>query len=264
MASTRPDGTILIRDVPTCRVAATVPSAPSELLSVRFSPDSDTIAATYREGIIRLYSAEYKLRAELHTDGTPWTVAFSPNGEKLAAACWWAGPIQVWDLATNTRDLRLDEPKAAVWEVAYLPGDPTILASASSDGTVRLWDLREQRNILTLDPFDGFDATSVSFTADGTVLIATGRDGSLCVWDFQYYERHMAGNLLYQLALLRPELGEAIRADHLIAWAQEVQRRPWPRIGPHAQQPGESSEDTTAIPGVDPETIAAWGNRSQH
>lgn len=200
--------------------------------------------------------------AEFDAVLTPWTAAFSPDGKKLAVACW-AREIQIWDLTTSTLDLRLEASKAAIWEVAYMPGHPNILASCSADGYVQLWDLTARRNLLTLDPFRGFDALSVAFTPDGRTLVAAGRDGSLCVWDFEYFERHMAGQARFHMDLLRPELGDTIQTDYVTTWVDEVLQRPWPRIGPHAQHPAESLDAATAIPGVDPETIAAWGSRSE-
>ena len=262
LASTRLDGTIQIRQVPTFRITATIPAAQTEILSVRFSPDGRTLAATYRRGHLHLYTADGDLAAALDTVGPAWTVAFSPDGERLALACWWTMPIQVWNLRTQTRELLLEEPKAAVWEVAYMPGNPNILASASSDGTVQFWDIAGQRNILTLDPFERFDATSVSFTPDGKTLVATGGDGSLCVWDLEYFERHIAGNLNRQTTLLRPELGDAIQTEHLNAWAKDIAHRPWPRVGPHAERSAVQRQPVPDLVGVEPEVIAAWGAHS--
>jgi WD40 repeat protein len=262
MASTRLDGTIQIREVSTCKVVETIPAAETEILSVRFSPDGRTLAATYRQGNLRLFSAEGDLTVALDTVGPAWTVAFGPDSNKLAIACWWTMPIQIWNLTTLTRELLLTEPKAAVWEVAYMPSDPSILASASSDGTVQFWDLTEGRNILTLDPFEHFDATSVSFTPDGKTLVATGGDGSLCVWDLEYFERHMAGNFKRQMHLLHPELGDAIQTDRLNAWAEDVAHRPWPRLGPRAApDTSVSCFETTGV-GVGPRVIESWGRIS--
>ncbi len=83
---------------------------------------------------------------------------------------------------------------------------------------------------------------SVSFTPGGKTLVASGFDGSLRVWDLEYYDRHIAGNLEYQIGRFREELGASIQTEQLRAWAEDVLRRPWPRIGPHAQPvPTENS-----------------------
>lgn len=256
---TRPDGSIQIRAVPTGAVAATIPSHQDEALSVRFSPDGRTIAATYRRGRIRWYSVQGDLQAEFDTFLTPWTVTFSPDGRQLAAACW-SRQIQIWNLPSRSLELTLDASTAVIWEVAYMPGRPNLLASCSDDGLVQLWDLRGRRNVLTLARFDGA-AISVAFTPDGKTLVAAAdRTGPVHVWDLEYYERHMAGNLRFHMELLRPELGDAIQTGPLTAWADEVLRRPWPRIGPHAQHAQRPPDTGNSPAGVNPEVIAAWGN----
>ena len=109
-----------------------------------------------------------------------------------------------------------------------------MIASRSDDGLVQLWDLRDRRNVLTFGRFEG-STTSLSFTPDGKALVATGQgDEPIRVWDLEYYDRHIAGNLEHQIAFYRDELGDQMQADALRAWAAEVLRRPWPRIGPRA------------------------------
>ncbi|MBU0640899.1 MAG: serine/threonine protein kinase [Planctomycetes bacterium] len=257
-AATWQDGTIQIRAMSSNEIITTIPARQHETLSVRFSPDGNTLAATYRWGMIRWYSARGDLLAEFNTVLTPWTATFSPDGKKLAAACW-SREIQIWDLATQTLEQRLEASAAVIWEVAYMPGHPHLLAACSDDGYVQLWDLRQGRNVLTFGCFDGA-AVSVSFTPDGKTLVAAGDStGQVHAWDLEYYERHMAGNMRFYVELLGPELGDAIQTHALTAWADEVLRRPWPRIGPHAERLADQPPATTGGIDVDPDVIAAWG-----
>jgi len=98
----------------------------------------------------------------------------------------------------------------------------------------------------------------VSFTPDGKTLVAAGGDGSLCVWDLEYFERHMAGHARFYMDLLRPELGDGIQTEYLTTWANEVLQRPWPRIGPLAEDVERQSPSTGNAPGVEPNRIAKW------
>ncbi len=260
-AATWRDGTIQIREVPTGKIITTMLAKQHEVLSVRFSPDGKTLAATYRWGMIRWYSAQGDLLAEFDAVLTPWTTAFSPDGKKLAAACW-SRQIQIWDLATHSLELRLEASPAVIWEVAYMPGHPNLLASCSDDGYVQLWDLRERRNVLTFGRFDD-SASSVSFTPDGKTLVAAGHGkAQLQVWDLEYYDRHIAGNLEHQIARHRDELKNSMQPEQLRAWAKDVLRRPWPRIGPRAQPVHGPPTPSTGVGGVDPDVIADWGNAS--
>jgi len=235
LAMTRRDYSILICAIPDGNELLTIPPVGQEALSVCYSPDGDTLAVAYRRGGVRLYTPGGQQLAHLNTGACPWTVAFRPDGKQLAVACW-ARHVQVWDLTTHTLDRHLTEVNGTVWTVAYRPGDPHLLASASDDGAIRLWDLREGRNVLTIEPFARAGAACVDFTPDGRTLVACGSDGSIYVWDLEYYERHMAGHARFYANLLRTELGDAMQEEYLTAWADEVLRRPWPRIGPRAQR----------------------------
>ncbi|MFH1749127.1 MAG: serine/threonine-protein kinase [Planctomycetota bacterium] len=261
MATTRQDKTVQIREVSTCRVLLTIPSTGKEALSVSYSPDGKTIAVAYRSGGVRLYSPSGESVAHLKTIACPWTVAFRPDGRKLAIGCW-GQQFQIWDLTTYTRDAQFLELRSVVWGVAYMPNDPNILATCSDDGTIRLWDLHTRLNLLLLEPFGRFGANSVGFTPDGKTLVASSSNGSVCAWDLEYYQRHMAGHVRFYMDQLRPELGDAIQKDYLAAWSDDVLSRPWPRIGPHALRQADSHSPTTDTIGVDPAIIASWSHRN--
>lgn len=258
MAVTRPDQTVQILDSTNGELLRTLPSLGTETLAVCFSPDGELIATTRRRASVALWSKDGTQVCTMDTVVTPWTMEFRPDGRKLAMGCW-GRQFQTWDLESCMIDVRVGDAKSVIWGVSYMPTNANILATCSGDGSVRLWNLSEQRNVLTLDAFGGSDALSVSFTPGGKTLVAAGFDGSLCVWDLEYYDRHIAGNLEYQMERLGDELGDTIQTEHLRAWAKDVLNRSWPRIGPHAPT---RAHVTTAEPppaGVDPDVVATWG-----
>jgi WD40 repeat protein len=67
-----------------------------------------------------------------------WSVAFSPDGHRLASASW-DNTIRVWNADTGQPlGAPLTGHTDVVWSVAFSP-DGHRLASASGDQTVRLW-----------------------------------------------------------------------------------------------------------------------------
>jgi hypothetical protein len=127
---------------------------------------------------------------------------------------------------------------------------------------VQLWDLQERRNVLAIDRFE-HSASSVSFTPDGATLVAAGHgETPVHVWDLEYYYRHIAGNLEHQIACYRDESDNGAPLEQLRAWAADVLRRPWPRIGPHAPPAHTAPTPSPTVGGVDPEVIARWGSAS--
>lgn len=66
------------------------------------------------------------------------SVAFSPDGTRLASAAW-DNTIRIWNAGTGTQLTVLRGHDARVLSVAFSP-DGTRLGSASDDKTVRLWN----------------------------------------------------------------------------------------------------------------------------
>jgi WD40 repeat protein len=113
------------------------------------------------------------------------SVAFSPDGQHLAAACR-DKTVKVWNLKTG-HVLTLRGHERAVYSVAFSPTDGRRLASASLDKTVRVWDLTTRTE--SFAPLPGREAPiagmaqSVTFSPDGCWLAATSEGDSVRVWD---------------------------------------------------------------------------------
>jgi WD40 repeat protein len=66
------------------------------------------------------------------------SVAYSPDGKRLASASW-DQTVKVWDAQIGQETLTLKGHTGPVWGVAFSP-DGKQLASAGDDCTVRVWD----------------------------------------------------------------------------------------------------------------------------
>jgi WD40 repeat protein/serine/threonine protein kinase len=119
-----------------------------------------------------------------HTAGVV-SVAFSPDGRRLASGSW-DRTIKVWEAKAGKELLTI---KDAHGPVAFSP-DGTRLASASQGRTVQVWDAATGQLTLTLKGHTGV-VQSVAFSPDGKRLASGGehlvgdRDGpgELKVWD---------------------------------------------------------------------------------
>ena len=114
-----------------------------------------------------------------HAD-TVWSVAFSPDGQRLASASW-DQTVKIWDSATGKELLALKGHAGPVRSVAFSP-DGQRLASASYDQTVKIWDGAAGKELLALKGHARW-VLSVAFSPDGQRLASANQDGSIHLWE---------------------------------------------------------------------------------
>ena len=108
------------------------------------------------------------------------SVAFSPDGEVLAAGSW-GGTVHVWRVVDGALLRTLGGEMGWASGIAFSP-DGEVLAVALSDGTVRLWRTTDWTPLHTLEGDRQFAARDVAFSPDGLLLAAAWSDGTVRFW----------------------------------------------------------------------------------
>ena len=124
--------------------------------SVAFSPDGSTLASD-KDNTIQLWDAatgqEVKMEKPFFVDivgkftADINSVAFSPDGRKIAGGIHQSETICLWNAATGEqlRAMRADNANALHWvNTVAFSVDNKILASGSEDGNLYLWDVEDR------------------------------------------------------------------------------------------------------------------------
>jgi serine/threonine protein kinase/WD40 repeat protein len=175
------------------RVALDLPSDFRDgfVSSLAFSPTSGTLAIAHRSGEICLW--------DLATTGCTsslagaWAVAFSPNGETLAAADATTGAyaenvtngvIRLWNVATGKLTTTFTDPSSqGALSLAFSPDGKT-LAVGDRDGATYLWDVATAKLIHAplIDP-SSQGITWVAFSPDGKTLAVSDINHCTYLWN---------------------------------------------------------------------------------
>ncbi|HJS50957.1 MAG TPA: protein kinase, partial [Pyrinomonadaceae bacterium] len=150
--------------------------------AMAFSPNSKTVA-TGNKQTIKLWDVEK--RFEIATLYGPTrnvgSIAFSPDGRKLASSGGWENVARVWNVPTRETRGILRGHSAAIIGLSF-SHDNKLIASASQDKTAKIWDVQTETDIRTLVGHTDH-VNSTSFSKDARILATASQDGKVRLWD---------------------------------------------------------------------------------
>lgn len=159
-------------------------------LSLGDDPERSLILGLYswgKQGAMVLGLEEFLHAALLHSrgrltlwhQGSVWSIAWSPDGSRLATAS--SDEIaRVWDAETGGRLLSLLGHQHIVSTIAWAP-DGRKLATGSFDKTVKVWEAETGREMLTLRGHD-HTVLGIAWSPDGNQIATASDDNTAKLW----------------------------------------------------------------------------------
>jgi len=147
-----------------------------------FSPDGKTLVANgFGNGTVSewdVVKAE-KLRTVRPHDEIIASLAYSPNGQKVAIGTWKRATI--WTRASGNMRHAYGWLRSTIESVAFSP-DGRLLVTASSDKDTWLWDVESATTLWKIEDA-GASYDRVRFSADGMEIMSCGWDGLVRIRD---------------------------------------------------------------------------------
>ncbi len=151
----------------------------SQIKAVAFSPDGRLLATAGWN--VKLWDVSKQTEiANLRNDTWVWTVAFSHDGQYLAAGDG-SGTVNIWHVQNRQVIARLTGDTNSVYSVKFSP-DNRLLASSGYEGHIKLWDVANWELIGTLSSTG--TVHEIDFSIDGKMLASTGHE-SVTLWNVE-------------------------------------------------------------------------------
>ena len=197
------DRTLAVWDMTESTLVSRVSVPHGDVRDCLYTPDGTRIVSVHADGRVMVWSME--TMHPVFTTDTPlptrprwlrthrWRrVAVSPDSHLLTIAGW-DGGVDVWDLKSGTRVMRLDTQLTDAQPIGVFLPSPTTCVTVGCGQTMSVltWDLDAQQvsKCVTIDT-SGRDFTTVALTPDGRHLIASSAsnrfvDTGTTVWELE-------------------------------------------------------------------------------
>lgn len=147
--------------------------------SLAFSPDGSRLAIACQDAILICNVSDGDIITRLPVRDATG-IAFSPDGKRLAISLK-SYTIRLWDIRTAKMVCECFGHKMPVKAVTFSP-DGTRLASGSDDKTVRIWDAASGKQLHILRGHTE-GVNDVAYSPDGAIIASASKDTLIRLWD---------------------------------------------------------------------------------
>jgi WD40 repeat protein/serine/threonine protein kinase len=149
------------------------------------SPDGKRVAIGNGDGTVVVFDAVKNgvpLKLTLPPGSrTVLSLAYSPDGRRIASGTEDSGDIGVWDAGSGLLLSMLKGHSASVDALTFSP-DGSRIVSGSRDKTIRIWDAATYDPLLVMGDHEE-PIAALAFSPDGARIYSASPDGTVRVWE---------------------------------------------------------------------------------
>jgi WD40 repeat protein len=152
--------------------------------TMAFRPNSENILATGGIlGTIRMWNlATKEITTFAQKTNSIDSLAFSPDGRLLAAAC--VGSLFVWSV-DEKRTLWATNSDIPPRDVAFTPGGEALVSGGGGgNGNARVWDAATGKELAPFQTLHKGWLNNIAFAPDRRTVATSASDGQIILWDF--------------------------------------------------------------------------------
>ncbi|MBI3820432.1 MAG: protein kinase [Planctomycetes bacterium] len=194
--------------------------------ALAWSPDGRFVASTSVDRTIIIWPVDGNApprRLRGHT-GRIYCIDWSGDGSTLVTG---AGDddegLRLWSAADGECLATVKSTGGRVFAVRFSP-DGGLFAAGDAAGYIQIWNTRTREQLARFLVHEGA-VFSMRWSGDGKYIYSSGEDNLVNKLDLTYYDRHIAGNLLYQETLLGLSDAHTSSLDRTREWVKRQLNR---------------------------------------